>query len=114
MSFKMKNQVTDTDHHITGNEKSFSSMIIVCVDSKFYAIYKGVNLFCCLTSSYFYAYMAAFEEPGPGSFLFTINWTYEAIFIISMIICFLTEFHKDGETTPTRDLKQIANRYLYG
>ena len=37
---------------------------------------------------------------------------YDLIFLLDIVRTFLTEFTKDGETVPCRDLMKIAVRYL--
>ena len=58
--------------------------------------------------------MAAFENPNPGTFLFTLNWTYEFIFLISLISNFLVEYQDEGMSRPVRDISKICWRYLKG
>jgi len=58
--------------------------------------------------------MAAFENPKPGTFLFTLNWTYEFIFLISMISNFLVEYQDEGMSKPIRDITKICWRYIKG
>ena len=37
---------------------------------------------------------------------------FDVIFFIDIVRNFLTEYTKDGETVPCRDLKKIAVRYI--
>jgi len=78
---------------------------IICEDSKIYGLWNGFNILCCLLSSYYYAYMAAFAAPKAGENNFTIMLGFEFVFLLSMGFNFLREFTKDGQTIPTRDLK---------
>ena len=39
---------------------------IINQDSKMYGLWRGFNILCCLLSSYYYAYMAAFKAPEFG------------------------------------------------
>ena len=71
-----------------------------------------LNVVCCLVSSYFYAYIAAFHVPKFGDPLFTVMLCFESVFLIKMITRFFVSFTKDGQTIPTRDLNQIAKRYV--
>jgi hypothetical protein len=87
---------------------------IISQDNKLYYLWRGFNILCCLLSSYYYAYMAAFVAPKWGERNFFIMLGFEFIFLMSMGFKFLCEFVKDGAVTPTRDLKQIAERYLRG
>ena len=70
------------------------------------------EVFCCLTSSYIYAYMAAFENPKPGTVLFDLFIIYELIFLASFLFNFLVDFTPKGEDKPVRDIKKIAWNYL--
>ena len=56
--------------------------------------------------------MAAFVAPKFGEKNFTIMLIFESVFLVSMGLKFFREFTKDGQTLPTKDLKQIAERYL--
>ena len=49
--------------------KGILDMISIPEDNKLYLYWRSISIFCCLTSSYFYAYMAAFQDPQRGSFL---------------------------------------------
>ena len=87
---------------------------IIYRDGQFWTFWSVINTISCLTSSYFYAYIAAFEIPPPGSFLFIVDWTYEVIFFMTLCFNFLVDFQVDGEPKPVRDYKRIAQRYLSG
>jgi hypothetical protein len=95
-------------------KKNFIDMISIPEDNRVYMVWRSFNVFCCLTSSYFYAYMAAFENPATGSFLGRLNFIYECIFTVSMLIQFLVEFTPPGQRTPVKDISQISLRYLKG
>ena len=77
---------------------------IICEESEMYAFFGVITTISCLLSSYYYAYMAAFEAPSFGERNFTIMLAFESIFALSMGFKFLREFTKEGQTTPTRDL----------
>ena len=58
--------------------------------------------------------MAAFGVQR-GGFLGTLNYTYEAIFFISICLKFLYEYKiEDAEQPPVRDISKIGIRYLKG
>ena len=63
-------------------------------------------------SSYFYAYLAAFDGASVGDQSFSIMLAFEIVFVLSMGFKFLCEFLKDGHNTPIRDLSEIASRYF--
>jgi len=71
-----------------------------------------LHTFSCLTSCYFYAYIAAFGIPHVDHILYLIYVIYESIFLISLILNFFVEFKPDGQSFPVRDLAKIALRYL--
>jgi hypothetical protein len=56
--------------------------------------------------------MAAFSAPKYGEALFNVMMLFEFAFLFDMCLNFLKSYTKDGETIPTRDLNQIAMRYL--
>ena len=71
-------------------------------------------MLCSLLSSYFYAYTAAFVKPTSwGDRNFFIMLGFEFIFLCGMTFNFLKEFTKDGQVTPIRDLKLIAEKYIF-
>ena len=66
-SFTMGNKIVIKTPEKEGNgnisdlgKKSILDMISIPEDNKLYLYWRSINIFCCLTSSYFYAYMAAF------------------------------------------------------
>ena len=75
---------------------SFQEFIVISEDNRVYLWWRSINIFCCLTSSYFYAFMAAFENPKSGSFLSNINIAFECIFLISLMIQFLVQYTPPG------------------
>lgn len=89
-------------------------LIIISQDNKAYKLWKFFVVLHSLVSSYFYAYMAAFHKPLPGSDLFNLMVYFEFIFFCQIVFKFLEEFTKDGQTTPTRDLTEISTKYLKG
>ena len=55
-----------TDIHeefVISSGESIMDIFIISKDNKIYLIWRAIVIFSCLTSSYFYAYMAAFENP---------------------------------------------------
>lgn len=70
-----------------------------------------IYLAMCISSSYIYAYMAAFHLDSKASLL-SLSIIFECIAAVTMVLRFITEFTPEGSPTPTRDLAQIALRYL--
>jgi hypothetical protein len=103
-SFTMGNKIVIKTPEKEGNgnmtenlgKKSILDMISIPEDYKPYLYWRSINIFCCLTSSYFYAFMAAFQDPLPGSFLQKINVIFEVVFLISMFLQFLVEYTPPG------------------
>lgn len=89
-------------------------LITISDSNKYYKAWKGFVVLHSLVSSYFYAYMAAFNSPKPEDDLFKVMLYFEFIFVCEIIFKFFEEFTKDGQTIPTRSLAEIANRYLKG
>lgn len=89
-------------------------MFIIGRKNPLYKLWGVFEVFCCLTSSYIYAYMAAFENPEPGTNLFKLFISYEIIFLVAFLLNFLVEYTPKGEEKPVRDIKSIAWNYLKG
>jgi len=64
-----------------------------------------------------YCYVAAFGmqrfDSSESVLLLSFDHMFFAIFTISIVINFLTEFTESGETQPNRNLKHIALRYIH-
>mmetsp|Transcript_8274 Transcript_8274/g.12665 ORF Transcript_8274/g.12665 Transcript_8274/m.12665 type:complete len:275 (-) Transcript_8274:174-998(-) len=73
-----------------------------------------LHTFSCLTSCYFYAFIAAFGLPSRGEFLNTAYVAYESIFTISIVLNFFVEYQPDGSSFPVRDLFLVAKKYFRG
>lgn len=97
---------------------------IVGEQSAFSAVWAFFDIICCISSSYLYAYIAAFGMKDFGytkkdpighdqeEFFISVEITFEIIFMLSIIKQFLTEYTPEGETIPVRDLQKIAKRYI--
>lgn len=83
-------------------------------DSKFSAIWSTFEIFCCLTSSYIYAWVSCFGTEGGISYdhLHVMIIVYELIFFLSIVKKFITDYIPDGETNPVKDLGLIRERYF--
>jgi len=88
-----------TEYEYSGN---FLDRFVISEYNKFYLFWRGLYIASCLTSSYFYAFIAAFGKPEMGSFLEIVDDIYEVIFIISFILCFLVDYKEDGASVPVR------------
>jgi hypothetical protein len=60
--------------------------------------WNAFNKVACLISSYFYLYMASFLMQGPskGDMFFMIDIVFESIFVVSMLLEFLTDYKEVG------------------
>ena len=74
--------------------------------------WRTINTLACLTSSYLYAYMAAYESAKESETLILITLVYEVIFLISLLTQFLVEYTEPGQLTPEKDVMKIAKKYL--
>jgi len=74
------------------------------------AVWGGIDLICCLTSSYFYAWIGCFGNKEDSWFRL-VDIIFETIFTISILVRFTTDFIPEGNTTPVKDHFKIAKRY---
>lgn len=72
--------------------KPILEQIIISNESIVYQVWFNIYVFSCLFSSYFYAYIAAFELPERGSFLFILDNVFEGIFYTSFFLCFIVDY----------------------
>ena len=92
----------------------FLEQIIISHESIWYQAWYQIYVFSCLTSSYFYAFMAAFENPKQGSFLYIMDNIFEFIFYISFILNFIVDYQPPDQPKPVKDISKIAMRYIKG
>ena len=86
--------------------------LVISQQNTFYQAWSIIHTLSCLTSSYFYAYMAAFGQPIKGTSIYRLDWVYEVIFYISLGLNFIVDYTPEGSNKPVRDLKEIGKRYL--
>ena len=94
------------------NVKEFLKFIIIRQNNPVYSVWSAFNVFCCLFSSYFYAYMAAFENPKAGDIKFLAFYGFELVFLISFLLNFIVEYTPEGSSIPVNDISLISVRYL--
>ena len=102
-----KDEIDITD--IQGNLRSIhkrplADLVIIKQNNRYYMYWRTLNTLCCLTSSFFYAFMAAFRGMTGNPTLYKINMAYESVFLISMGLQFIVEYVEVGNPTPVRDL----------
>lgn len=86
--------------------------IVISQHNPIYTLWSGFNVFCCLTSCYFYAYMAAFENPKYGDPKWSVFGGLELVFLISFLLNFIVDYYPDGSMTPVDEIPKIAQRYF--
>ena len=92
-------------------DKSILSKIVISEDNMLAQIWRVIYIFSCLTSCYFYAFIAAFGVPTEDETyeLWIIYITYECIFGISICLEFIKEYKPQGEMSkPVRDIGLIS------
>ena len=86
--------------------------IIISQENKLLSIWHIIDITCCFISPYFYAYLSAFQNPHVGEKLFIMLYTFEGIFLVSLLLNFLVEYQNLGDGKPVRDLQMIGKRYI--
>ena len=94
-------------------EFSFTDMIVFKENSAFSGFWYGVDITCCIISSYLYAYLGAFGSDSITKERDIVVLVFEVVFVCSMLKNFLTEYKSETiSSKPVRDLKKIGIRYL--
>ena len=92
--------------------------LIIPMASPYLSAWSFIHTLCCLTSCYFYAYLAAFDLKNElGEVIVPVRNVYiffESVFAISFGIQFFVEFQDPQTTLVVRDLKRIALNYIQG
>ena len=91
--------------------------IVISSGNPWYKLWCGLDILCCLVSSYMYAYIAVFKnEIGYAKVgtttLCDLVFFFELIFMLSILFKFFLEFKLEEEPLPIRNLKRIAVRYI--
>ena len=75
-------------------KRPFYDFFIISHDNKALIVWNGFDKFSRLISTYFYLYMASFLLAGPNNqdFFFFVDILFEAIFFVSMLLEFITDF----------------------
>ena len=80
-------------------------------DCKLVQVWHFLFVFSCLTSGYFYGWIALFGiETEENHYKYI--YIYESIFSIWIVINFITEYIPEGEVIPVRNLGKISHLYL--
>jgi len=93
---------------------AFPNCIIIKHTNRFLSVWNFLFVLSCCCSSYFYAYLAAFKHPGVNLKQLYTELTFEGIFLVTLLVNFITDYMEDGNPTPVRDLNKICQRYLKG
>ena len=96
----------------TVEEIDLKKMIVIDHQSLFTFIWKCIDIFCCLMSGYFYAWIGCFGIKDDQKWLKDVNLALEVIFTISILLRFITDYIPLGETTPVKNISLISEKYL--
>lgn len=73
--------MSDVESH-----RSCTDRFIISLDSKLYQFWKIFVIISSIVSSYLYAFEGAFYIPEPGSVLGRIDFSFEVIFALDMVV----------------------------
>ena len=107
-----KEEESDEEPIETESATDFDIMTVFIISETSWILvfWRPIEIISYLLSSYYYAWMTAYsleEETIP-----TMSIFWEFVFLMTMMITFLTEFTPDGETIPVRNLTKIAQNYF--
>ena len=71
---------------------AFSDYLIFSTTNPMIVVWRALHTLNCLFSSYFYAYLAAFGVPVYQTTSWYLDWFFQIIFLLSMILEFLTAY----------------------
>ena len=75
------------------HETTFYELFIIDHEGLFNGFHECTFIFCCLSSSYVYAYMTIFHDPGNVlAQFYTLLTFYEIFFFTSMALRFITSY----------------------
>jgi hypothetical protein len=106
----------DEEDALKSKDANFCSKFVIRKDHLMLKLLDYVVTALCLVSSYFYGLLAAFrysDFSGDYAFYFTFMISFESIFLVHMLLKFITEYQVEGEPKPVRDLSKIATNYLH-
>ena len=89
-----------------------SVWLIISRTNRVYQFWIGFEILCCLTSSYYYAYMSTFNDTSNDGNVTATVLVFETIFGLHILLKFFTEFKTDDSVLPVRDFGLIADNYL--
>jgi hypothetical protein len=75
----------------TDDGPNFVKYIIITSDSTISKVWEFIDNLMCLVSSYLYMQYATFDHTGD-----TLEWTIEAVFVVSMIKKLITDYKVEG------------------
>ena len=91
------------------------TQLIICDHTSMFSMFlRTMNTILCLISSYIYMWFGAFNDIGNHHLRGVVTICFELFFLFMMIINFITDFTRQGENKPVRNLHQISMRYLKG
>lgn len=89
----------DSDSSSDNDVVNISEYFIISANNKVYLWWRTVYTVACLTSSYLYAFMAAFAAPGKYEEIhkkFVIGFEFN--FLINCILMLLVDYKEEGQT----------------
>ena len=90
----------------------FIECIIIHHDGWFNIYWSTINSILCIASSYFYSWLTCFGNNYDVTYIFYVSVGLESFFLLSMIFSFVTDYHKEGEKQPVKDIVLIMKNYL--
>lgn len=87
-------------------------MFLISENSCVLWLWNPLYTLACLSSSYYYAWISAFEPHL--TYIPLVSVGFESAFAFNMLLCFLKEYTNDGDTTPVRDISKISMKYING
>ena len=81
----------------TFEQIDFAKLLVFSKLSTFSIYWNGVDIFTCVVSSYFYAYLGCFGHDAISPIVKILIMIFESIFVFSLCKNFITDYTSDGE-----------------
>lgn len=92
------------DKPIFDTNIDFLDLIVLKHDCWLVQVWHMLYIICCLTSGYYYGWLALFGTDFDNPRQFAAILIFECIFTVQILINFLTEYIPEGEVIPVRNL----------
>lgn len=96
------------------SRRNFMDHFIISYDSTYLIVWRVVHTLACLCSCYLYAWLTAFGVPSSGSPARYVDVAFEALFLLSLLLEFLTSYRPQSGDQEVREFAKISQRYLQG